>query len=143
MGLANIRKEEPDLMPWPVRTLRVRLRLNMMITVSHCVSIRLWYPRSMMSLSVQVFVKKEADEAMQKRIALDVKKMIPRVKAQYPAHVQALFNDNIIYHVNPTGKFVIGGPHGDTGLTVRKIIDTYGWQRCSWRCAFSERTLLR
>ena len=60
---------------------------------------------------------------MQKRIALDVKKiLIPRVKAQYPAHVQALFNDNIIYHVAPTSKFVIGGPHGDTGLTGRKII---------------------
>jgi S-adenosylmethionine synthetase len=53
--------------------------------------------------------------------------LIPRVKAQLPAHIQALFGDAIIYHVNPTGKFVIGGPHGDTGLTGRKIIvDTYG-----------------
>ena len=51
--LAKIRKEEPDLMPYCVRTLRVRLRLNTMITVSRCVSIRLWYPRSMMSLSVR------------------------------------------------------------------------------------------
>ena len=51
--LAKIRKEEPDLMLIYVRTLRVRLRLNTMITVSHCVSIRLWYPRSMMSLSVR------------------------------------------------------------------------------------------
>ena len=51
--LAKIRKEEPDLMPYLRRTLRVRLRLNTMITVSHCVSIRLWYPRSMMSLSVR------------------------------------------------------------------------------------------
>ena len=76
---------------------------------------------------------------MQKRIALDVKKiLIPRVKAQYPAHVQALFNDNIIYHVNPTGKFVIGGPHGDTGLTGRKIIvDTYGGKGAHGGGAFS------
>ena len=53
--------------------------------------------------------------------------LIPRVKAQLPERIQALFDDNITYHINPTGKFVIGGPHGDTGLTGRKIIvDTYG-----------------
>ena len=52
--------------------------------------------------------------------------LIPRVKAKYPQYIH-LFNDNITYHINPTGKFVIGGPHGDTGLTGRKIIvDTYG-----------------
>ncbi len=53
--------------------------------------------------------------------------LIPRVKKKLPKHIQALFNDKIKYHVNPTGTFVIGGPHGDTGLTGRKIIvDTYG-----------------
>ncbi len=53
--------------------------------------------------------------------------LIPRVKSPLDKKVQILFNDKIIYHVNPTGKFVIGGPHGDTGLTGRKIIvDTYG-----------------
>ena len=53
--------------------------------------------------------------------------LIPKVKAQLPQYVQELFNDEIDYHINPTGKFVIGGPHGDTGLTGRKIIvDTYG-----------------
>jgi S-adenosylmethionine synthetase len=53
--------------------------------------------------------------------------LIPRVKAQLPERLQALFDENITYHINPTGKFVIGGPHGDTGLTGRKIIvDTYG-----------------
>jgi S-adenosylmethionine synthetase len=52
---------------------------------------------------------------------------VPKVKALYPEKVQKLFNDKIKYHINPTGKFVIGGPHGDTGLTGRKIIvDTYG-----------------
>lgn len=53
--------------------------------------------------------------------------LIPRVVAGLPEHIQVLFNDEITYHINPTGKFVIGGPHGDTGLTGRKIIvDTYG-----------------
>lgn len=81
----------------------------------------------------------EADKAMQDRILKDVKKiLIPRVKAQYPEYVQTLFNDKIIYHVNPTGKFVIGGPHGDTGLTGRKIIvDTYGGKGAHGGGAFS------
>ena len=70
----------------------------------------------------------DADEPMLAKIKKDVIEiLIPRVKAQLPKRVQELFNDDIIYHVNPTGKFVIGGPHGDTGLTGRKIIvDTYG-----------------
>ncbi|WP_339812830.1 methionine adenosyltransferase [uncultured Imperialibacter sp.] len=64
--------------------------------------------------------------------------LIPRVKAQLPAHIQKLFNDQIKYHVNPTGKFVIGGPHGDTGLTGRKIIvDTYGGKGAHGGGAFS------
>ena len=69
------------------------------------------------------------DAAMLETIRRDVKEiLIPRVKAQLrDPKVLALFNDDIIYMVNPTGKFVIGGPHGDTGLTGRKIIvDTYG-----------------
>jgi len=83
--------------------------------------------------------QEEADDAMQKRITVDVKNiLIPRVIAQYPPHVQALFNDQITYHVNPTGKFVIGGPHGDTGLTGRKIIvDTYGGKGAHGGGAFS------
>src|SRR5690606_2612767 len=53
--------------------------------------------------------------------------LIPKVVAKLPENLQALFTDSIKYHINPTGKFVIGGPHGDTGLTGRKIIvDTYG-----------------
>ena len=69
-----------------------------------------------------------ADAAMLERIYNDVKNiLIPRVVEKLPARVKALFDSNIILHVNPTGKFVIGGPHGDTGLTGRKIIvDTYG-----------------
>jgi len=70
----------------------------------------------------------DADEPMLAKIKADVINiLVPRVKAQLPERVQALFSNDIIYHVNPTGKFVIGGPHGDTGLTGRKIIvDTYG-----------------
>lgn len=63
--------------------------------------------------------------------------LIPRVKAKYPQYAH-LFNDDITYHINPTGKFVIGGPHGDTGLTGRKIIvDTYGGKGAHGGGAFS------
>ena len=63
--------------------------------------------------------------------------LIPRVKVKYPQYAH-LFNDNITYHINPTGKFVIGGPHGDTGLTGRKIIvDTYGGKGAHGGGAFS------
>ena len=70
----------------------------------------------------------EDDERMLAKIKQDIIAiLIPRVKAKLPDRLQALFNENITYHINPTGKFVIGGPHGDTGLTGRKIIvDTYG-----------------
>ena len=79
------------------------------------------------------------DEAMLEQIKNDVKQvLIPRVMAQCDEKVLALFNDDIIYHVNPTGKFVIGGPHGDTGLTGRKIIvDTYGGKGAHGGGAFS------
>ena len=82
----------------------------------------------------------DTDEAMQQRIAKDVKEiLIPRmlegIKNQ---NIRSLFNGQITYHVNPTGKFVIGGPHGDTGLTGRKIIvDTYGGKGAHGGGAFS------
>ena len=79
------------------------------------------------------------DDATLEQIKNDVKQvLIPRVMAQCDEKVLALFNDDIIYHVNPTGKFVIGGPHGDTGLTGRKIIvDTYGGKGAHGGGAFS------
>ncbi|MDG2415468.1 MAG: methionine adenosyltransferase [Flavobacteriaceae bacterium] len=81
----------------------------------------------------------EDDQAMLDTIKKDIiEKLLPRVVAQFPAHVQALFNDQITYYINPTGKFVIGGPHGDTGLTGRKIIvDTYGGKGAHGGGAFS------
>lgn len=79
------------------------------------------------------------DEAMLAKIKADVINiLIPRVKALCGDKVLALFNDDIKYFVNPTGKFVIGGPHGDTGLTGRKIIvDTYGGKGAHGGGAFS------
>lgn len=79
------------------------------------------------------------DEEMLAKIKKDIVEiLIPRVVAQLPAPLQALFNDDITYHINPTGKFVIGGPHGDTGLTGRKIIvDTYGGKGAHGGGAFS------
>ncbi|HUS01799.1 MAG TPA: methionine adenosyltransferase, partial [Chitinophagaceae bacterium] len=80
----------------------------------------------------------DTEERMQKKISEDIKKiLIPRVKAKYKKYGH-LFNGNIKYHINPTGKFVIGGPHGDTGLTGRKIIvDTYGGKGAHGGGAFS------
>ncbi|GHE40225.1 methionine adenosyltransferase [Sphingobacterium griseoflavum] len=76
---------------------------------------------------------------MLEKITQDVKNiLVPRVKAQLKPALQALFNEDIKFHVNPTGKFVIGGPHGDTGLTGRKIIvDTYGGKGAHGGGAFS------
>ncbi len=79
------------------------------------------------------------DETMLAKIKEDIVSiLIPRVISQLPAYVQQLFNDQITYHINPTGKFVIGGPHGDSGLTGRKIIvDTYGGKGAHGGGAFS------
>lgn len=81
----------------------------------------------------------DADEVMLAKIKSDIVNIvIPRVKAKLKPELQALFTDDILYHINPTGKFVIGGPHGDTGLTGRKIIvDTYGGKGAHGGGAFS------
>lgn len=83
--------------------------------------------------------QEKADEMMLEKIRTDVRDiLLPRVKAKLPDSVKALFDDKLILHVNPTGKFVIGGPHGDTGLTGRKIIvDTYGGRGAHGGGAFS------
>ena len=83
--------------------------------------------------------EKTAEKAMQKQIREDILKiLIPRVKKSLPSRIQKLFGDDFKLLVNPTGKFVIGGPHGDTGLTGRKIIvDTYGGHGAHGGGAFS------
>src|SRR5690554_7348991 len=79
------------------------------------------------------------EKTMQEAIKKDIKEvLIPRVKKQLPGNLQKLFLDEYKLHVNPTGKFIIGGPHGDTGLTGRKIIvDTYGGKGAHGGGAFS------
>ena len=81
----------------------------------------------------------DTEESMLSKIKEDIVNiLIPRVVEQLPENLQILFNDEITYHINPTGKFVIGGPHGDTGLTGRKIIvDTYGGKGAHGGGAFS------
>lgn len=82
------------------------------------------------------FANEEAMLARIKKDLIDI--LIPRVKASLKPEIQALFTQDIQYHINPTGKFVIGGPHGDTGLTGRKIIvDTYGGKGAHGGGAFS------
>ena len=80
----------------------------------------------------------DVEEKMLAKIKLDITSiLIPRILKKYPNY-KPFFNDDIIYHINPTGKFVIGGPHGDTGLTGRKIIvDTYGGKGAHGGGAFS------
>lgn len=81
----------------------------------------------------------DQDEVMVSKIRQDLMDLvIPKVISSYPKKIQALFGRDIAYHINPTGKFVIGGPHGDTGLTGRKIIvDTYGGKGAHGGGAFS------
>ena len=81
----------------------------------------------------------DTEENMLAKIRKDIIEiLIPKVKAKQKPEIQALFNDDITFHINPTGKFVIGGPHGDTGLTGRKIIvDTYGGKGAHGGGAFS------
>ena len=131
--LANIRKNEIQRMPY------LRPDAKSQVTIKYSDE---GIPESIDTIVISTqhdeFIPGD-DEGMQAKIAKDVKSiLIPRVKALYPEKVQKLFTDKIKYHVNPTGKFVIGGPHGDTGLTGRKIIvDTYGGKGAHGGGAFS------
>lgn len=89
--------------------------------------------------ATDTLTQEEADRQMVATIEHDIREfLLPRVKATLPPKVAAMIDDDLILHVNPTGKFVIGGPHGDTGLTGRKIIvDTYGGRGAHGGGAFS------
>lgn len=145
LELANIRKNEPELMPY------LRPDAKSQVTVEYGAD---GSPRRIDTIVISTqhdeFEKprldtKEAalaaDEKMRSRIETDVRTiLIPRVQAQYKRRkdVHRLFEGDIKYYVNPTGKFVIGGPYGDTGLTGRKIIvDTYGGRAAHGGGAFS------
>ena len=131
MILADIRRENPSPMPY------LRPDAKSQFTIE--------YSPEGKALRVHTFVLStqhdefDEEKAMQRRIREDVKKiLIPRLKECMGSEVAALFDDKLILHVNPTGKFVIGGPHGDTGLTGRKIIvDTYGGRGAHGGGAFS------
>lgn len=131
--LANIRKNELDLMPYlrPDAKSQVTIQYSDNGTPERIDTI-------VVSTQHDEFIPGD-DAGMQNKIREDViNLLVPRVKANYSPEVQALFNDQINYFVNPTGKFVIGGPHGDTGLTGRKIIvDTYGGKGAHGGGAFS------
>ena len=140
LELAAIRKQEPDVMPY------LRPDAKSQVTIEYADNGKpLHIDTLVVSTQHDEFIttkgitQEEADQAMQKRIEQDVRTiLVPRVKAKYPAEVQALFDGQTKYYVNPTGKFVIGGPHGDTGLTGRKIIvDTYGGKGAHGGGAFS------
>lgn len=134
LELAHIRKHEPSLMPY------LRPDAKSQITIEYSDDHRpLRIDTIVLSTQHDEFItpekgqsQDEADSAMRQRIEDDVRSLlIPRLVARYDASIQALFQGDYKLFVNPTGKFVIGGPSGDTGVTGRKIIvDTYGG-RCS------------
>ena len=130
--LANIRREENSPMPY------LRPDAKSQVTIQYADDDT---PERIEAIvvSTQHDPFDPSEEAMLARIKQDVQDiLIPRVKATMGEDVQALFGDDIKLHVNPTGKFVIGGPHGDTGLTGRKIIvDTYGGKGAHGGGAFS------
>ena len=145
LELANIRRNEPELMPYlrPDAKSQVTVEYDEEGTPQRIVAIVLSTQHD--EFEIPKDNSREAalatDRKMQSRIKSDVKTiLIPRVKAQYKGRkdILKLFEGDITYHVNPTGKFVIGGPHGDTGLTGRKIIvDTYGGKAPHGGGAFS------
>lgn len=131
--LAAIRKNELELMPY------LRPDAKSQVTIEYSDDNQ---PLRIDTIVVSTQHDDFADDAtMQAKIKEDVIKiLIPRVMHRYDnrKNVISLFTDDIIYHVNPTGRFVIGGPHGDTGLTGRKIIvDTYGGKGAHGGGAFS------
>lgn len=139
--LAEIRKNEIELMPYlrPDAKSQVTIEYEDDGTPKRIDTIVLSTQHDEFITATEHLSQDEADKRMADKIREDVINiLVPRVIKKYPVNVQTLFNDQIIYHVNPTGKFVIGGPHGDTGLTGRKIIvDTYGGKGAHGGGAFS------
>ncbi len=129
--LSEIRNNEPHLIPY------LRPDAKSQVTIE--------YGDDNVPLRIDTIVVStqhdefDTEEAMLQQIRKDIiSVVVPRVKAKLKPETRKLFNDDITYHINPTGKFVIGGPHGDTGLTGRKIIvDTYGGKGAHGGGAFS------
>ena len=152
MILARIRKETPERMPYlrpdsksqftieyddaTHRPVRVH---TIVISTQHDEFVPSELGNMSYREACEQYGQKRVDAAMQAKIRKDVQEiLIPEIVAGLPAETAALFRDGYILHVNPTGKFVIGGPHGDTGLTGRKVIvDTYGGKGAHGGGAFS------
>jgi len=129
--MSNIRNNEPDLIPY------LRPDAKSQVTIEYSDDN---VPQRIDTIVVSTQHDDfDTESAMLAKIKADIVNIvIARVKASLPANIQALFTDEIQYHINPTGIFVIGGPHGDTGLTGRKIIvDTYGGKGAHGGGAFS------
>lgn len=149
--LADIRREEKEMTYYRKGKLTTYLRpdAKSQVTVEydennrpvriHTIVVSTQHDDFILPLDNTKEAQDRADEEMLATIRRDVEQvLIPRLKASLPEELQALFDENLILHVNPTGKFVIGGPHGDTGLTGRKIIvDTYGGRGAHGGGAFS------
>ena len=150
--LADIRKKTPEIMPYlrpdsksqftieydgetgkPVRVHTI------VISTQHDEFVPAELGKMSYADAVAQYGQKRVDESMQAKIRKDVSEiLLPMLIESLPAETAALFKRDFILHVNPTGKFVIGGPHGDTGLTGRKIIvDTYGGKGAHGGGAFS------
>lgn len=141
--LAQIRKNEPEKMPYlrPDSKSQVTIEYdedNRPLRI-HTIVISTQHDEFILSNDDSQEAVAAADSAMQKQIEKDIRThLIPRVEALYRDHLPHLFDSEYKLFVNPTGKFVIGGPHGDTGLTGRKIIvDTYGGRASHGGGAFS------
>lgn len=130
-ALSSIRNNEPELMPY------LRPDAKSQVTIEYSDN---HVPQRIDTIVVSTQHDDfDSEEAMLAKIKEDIINIvIPRVKDQLKPELQQLFTDGITYYINPTGKFVIGGPHGDTGLTGRKIIvDTYGGKGAHGGGAFS------
>lgn len=149
--LAEIRREGKEMSYYRKGKLKTYLRLDAksQVTVEYddnripvrvnTIVVSTSHDEFILPLDETEQAQKRADEEMLKVIREDVENvLLPRVIAKLPEKVRALFDDKLILHVNPTGKFVLGGPHADTGLTGRKIIvDTYGGRGAHGGGAFS------
>ncbi len=150
--LADIRKKTPELMPYLRPDSKSQFTIEydgdtgkparvhtIVISTQHDEFVPAELGKMSYEDAVAQYGQKRVDEAMQAKIRKDVSEiLLPVLIESLPEQTAALFTDDYILHVNPTGKFVIGGPHGDTGLTGRKIIvDTYGGKGAHGGGAFS------
>ena len=149
--LADIRKTSPELMPYLRPDAKSQFTIEydennnpirvhtIVISTQHDEFVDQSLGKMNVAEAVRQYGRDTVDKAMHDKIEEDIRNiLIPKLIKSLPKETEALFDDKFILHVNPTGKFVIGGPHGDTGLTGRKIIvDTYGGKGAHGGGAFS------